>query len=311
MELTGGDLSKDALRKAITGPVSRSSFNAVIYDQLKLYKSTSSNNPQAAPGKAVGAAAPPPQQQQQQQQQKGGVENMALSVDDLKLRSYAGGAVDPADKLKLAVLVKYIDGVVREINSKSNLIRSALSSGATRDLAAASSGPSATTGNVMTTATGRMLQESDIDLVSINMFECVEDSLFVPHQKGDGRFFASFSSEQSRRALINNPAAVRSLKKLRACYGLYSQETAKRALTSGIVPEPILDTDSSDGPSKAASSLQRKPNGLGKQNDMTTDAGTDDNSADAQTLVRRIKALSLPPLPPDVGSLSSPEERRL
>lgn len=303
MELPGGDLSKEALRKMLTGPVSYASFNAAIYDQLKQYKS-SSNNQLVTSGKLVATPV-----------SKGtSVEDSgtALSLDDLKLHSYSGTVVDPSDKIKLTVLVKYIDGLAREINAKSNLLRSANSNTTSRDPVTQS--PANNT-NATSNSTIKILQESDLELVTINMSECIEDSLLVPHQKGDGRFFANFSSEQSRRVLINNPAAIRSLKKIRACYGLYSQESAKRALTSGVLPEPILDTDSSDGPSKAASPLQRKPNGLGKQTSemmLGADATTDDNSsADTQTLLRRIKALALPPLPPDVGSLSSPEERRL
>lgn len=161
------------------------------------------------------------------------------------------------------------------------------------------------------------------------------NTLIVPHQKFGPGFYYPLTEEQ--RSMCTKLDSIRDPDAICALYGMGSSRyEAEKVLTSGNKDTLLLDEEASASDDRSAGAIALLPpssssstttssfrnnSGVIVENDTLTmenekkvstvhrgqDAASSASSHRASLLKKKIRALGIPPLPPDVGSLLQPQ----
>ena len=311
-DLTGIEIDAKILSLALLPPLSRRSYRKAI-----LSRQMNPNRGSEAPPKVTTSEIVEP--------------HTALEASfsgAVKIKQEASGgyslAEDPEENLKLNVMSSYLDAAAREMNTKTIQWKNGITSGTTVGFTASlrrlqSLRESSSLGNIDTL----------IDPSASIMPEYSVLSVFIPHQKTGQQYFSVKSDD-----VWNTTVAVgshHSVLKIRSLYGLSANfseanrllkmeqiemleaqngekskgDVSRRgSLETGLrrrsldanLPSPIPSsmTGGTMPPLPPETEIQYS----NKQNKVRTS----NSYRDSQNLIMKIKALDIPPLPPDVGT---------
>jgi len=252
----------------------------------------------------------------------------------VKVKQEAGGGYtlgeeDPEETKKLALMSTYLDAAAREMNTKTIQWKNGITSGTTVGFTASlirlqSLRESSTLGNIDTL----------IDPSASIMPEYSVQSLLIPHQKYGQQYYSAKSEDlwslnigigsnqstlkiRSLYGLSANHVEANRLLKLDQIELLEAREEKKQGDSGRRVSETGLRRRSLQGSSAALDAMLPSPtplsptgappippseNEIQYSNKQNKFLKTSNNYKDSQNLIKKIKALDIPPLPPDVGS---------
>lgn len=228
-----------------------------------------------------------------------------------------GSLGDIDEEAKLAFIGPYIDRCVQEINVKINLSRQAGNNPSNVPSVLSKRGAS---GKGKNTTFGAM--DSLIDMSLTSLPDHALKSLLIPHQKYGVHLFPPVA-EPSRSAAALDPTSIKSSQKLRSLYGLItSQGDVARALAAGVDQMEVVGmnqdhrslANAPGGRRGVSVAFQRSGTAIAEASmqsnlspppkDGTASAFSQRGATqDTRSLIRRIQALGVVPLPPNVGSL--------
>jgi len=240
------------------------------------------------------------------QRQRRYLENSAMMNSDL-IVSYSStveGVDDEPDAetaLKLEMMSEYIDQAAKELASKTMQWRHALTGGINSGSFSASLRRSLSL--KQTTSPGSL--DSILSITTTHSLSQSLQTLMVPHQKYGAGYFYSLTEEQ--RALAGRVLDMRNPASICALYGISnSQYDTVRALNgagpASSGPLAALDTGLGLSSDALAAESQFAVNGNGSRNQIPNV----NNTYRAIEYGKHIRALGIPPLPPDVGALVQP-----
>jgi phosphoinositide-3-kinase regulatory subunit 4 len=225
-----------------------------------------------------------------------------------------GAFLDSDETAKIQVLSNYLDRAAQEIQAK------ALQSLQARFETSSHKASKETVASSL---------DSLLDANSTSMSEHHLDSFLVPHQKYGIHYFPPMYSEKDRKLAVTDPSSLKNVPKLRYVYGLaFNQGEAARALTAGLAGVldqwenqlasfgiTLTDVQTSNKSPLTESKTKRQntevqSSGKDEKSNAAAKIWASSGGYDARMLIRRIKALGLPPLPPHVGQLQQPENDR-
>ena len=198
--------------------------------------------------------------------------------------------IDDENK-KLSIISKYLDRVAQEITTKSKQWKTINNN-------------NNNAGRIsrMKDKSSNINLDSLLDVTLNNMPDHSIQSFLVPHQKYGIGMYSSLT-EDLRNEYMNNPKHLNSINRIKKFYGIISRSAdVNRSLQNEMLP--IINEDTSYN-SFSASTLQQPPSSPTKNSNNNNIA-----SIDSTILLKRINALDIPPIPPDLGSLVQPDERK-
>jgi len=248
------------------------------------------------------------------QRQKHYLENSILMNSDL-IVSYSTtveGVDDEPDaetSLKLEMMSDYIDQAAKELASKTMQWRHALSGGINSGSFGASLRRSLSL--KQTTSPGSL--DTILSITTIHSLSQSLQTLMVPHQKYGAGYF--FTLTEKQRSLASRVLDMRNPASICALYGISnSQYDAVRVLNGGgptsSSPLATLDLENLSSDALAATDSQFGVSWNGSANQVPNV----NNTYRAIEYGKHIRALGIPPLPPDVGALVQPtlgDDRKL
>ncbi|KAJ1426931.1 hypothetical protein B484DRAFT_450462 [Ochromonadaceae sp. CCMP2298] len=271
-DLSGLELTTELLQHALAPAITRRGYRTALLERLSSIASM--------------------YRQTWEEGEEGGDSDKFLTSS---MSPVAGTFAAEDDASKLQIIHKYLDLAAREINTKTLQWRNGMAS-ANHVNSKVGMGP---VSNVRGDKATSLFSNSLLDLTALSMPEHGVQSLLVPHQKY-GIFLYRALTESMRRADVYlDLDSSKNNDKFRRLFGLVvRQGEAARALVGGGGGwEPNLgDAGGSEayGDSQSGGSLS-----------MASRGGLPAYS-ESIGLLRRIKALDIPPLPPDTGILIQP-----
>lgn len=231
---------------------------------------------------------------------------------------------DSTDEIDRVLLMdNYIDRAAREMITKTIQWKNGIAAGAS------------VKGYV--TVLGRALSQRDVlnstnldsllDISAASMPDHSVQSILIPNQKYGVGFFVFQPAEEMRCNMIDNLTTIKSFVRLRNLYGITPNryEAARNLIqqASSMDYEPLGNNPSngSGTPMSAASgsagagntSSTGQTGGGGEYDNNTTTMSAAkfvQEAVETSKIIKRIKALNIPPLPPDLGSLHQPDGRK-
>ena len=191
---------------------------------------------------------------------------------------HAPAEISAEDAAKLRVMHPYLDLAARDINTK------AVNGRSTTVLAK---------GSALKDTVGTS-PFSLLDMTSLQLPDYCIQSILVPHQKYGNFLYRPLSDEVRRTTILLDIDEQKNNIKLRNLFGMtLRQGDSARALAVGQL----------EGTGSAG--LDGSPYGAGEVPTSAV-AATSSAQTESSTLLRRIKALEVPPLAPDTGHLMQP-----
>lgn len=289
------NLTVDLLRYSLKSPISRMKFRQGLLQRQQVYNiSTSQMN------------------------------NITTIKDSL---------TSPEEEVKIALLTKYLDRAAQEISTKIKQWRN----GNNSNILLSSSTPGSLSSSNSLNRYAMAVMGNDDDNLAI--FESIlapipssqtPDNLLqvvqVPHQKYGQAYFPVIP-EKARQDNIENLHLNKSTTKVSYLFGIISKQTGMlRNLQATIIQEQYQGGDvnaittSSDHPTAlaAADSIFANssnpniivPSSLLNPVDSQTSIHKAHAALELSMLIKRIKALHIPPVPPDFGVLRQPDEKK-
>lgn len=216
---------------------------------------------------------------------------------------------------KIYFIQPYIEAALKETPSRSTVAKGPTMQrrNSTRRLSARNSGVP-------------MTMDSLLDLFSYqtlaNLPDHIVQSLLIPHQKYS---LNNFASEETRSIKFDSNA-IPDMTVLKSVYGIIvNQLDAARAPEEGDITStvsatpfvgnaesaPALYSAQTNNPGNSPA-LRRGTSAVASGNTLTFDQMNDNVSsiAEVQSVLAKIKALRIPPLSPDFGTLNQPSDGR-
>ena len=316
VDVLGCALTYEVIALSVVAPISRSSYRAAIRERLKGISLSSEAE--------LDLIGPPTIRQASSHIRAVKLRlfdaaDLAHDVAELAAAKPTLPVVSAEDAPKIELMTKYIERVASEINSKYNNV--ARGGGATT---AGSGGGKAgepgqrrllvgeidTRQNISASGDDAAVADSAaevaLEYATASVSECAVESMLVPHQKGGAQFCPTFASESLRATVLTLPSVTRDSDKVQLVHGIYSVDAAKKALAGGVFyPKAINMGIVEAGAAKGKGAVAARQDGgaaVGAARDQTVEA---------TVLLRRVEALNVPLLPPDVGQLAFSEDRRV
>jgi WD40 repeat protein len=218
---------------------------------------------------------------------------------------------------KLSHISAYLNRVAQEMMTKTKQWRNGVNAGTSMG------GMGITLGRqLVTSAQGSALSTYQLDTMLEVSASLLPDhslqSVLVPHQKYGVGYFPVMQ-EDARCDMIANLEQAKSVAKIRSLFGLITKPadaartlqvvaavaggflgiaTDLTAMTAGDAAAQGLEDIRSLVPSAGSSSVR-----------SVNSKAMNSHPVEVSSLIKRIRALAIPPLPPDVGTLLQPDER--
>lgn len=262
---------------------------------------------------------------------------MNMSSFNFSVRGIAGPVhhqedCDDAMVEKMSILSTYLDLAASEINTKTLQWRNSTNaSGSTAFIESI---------RLRLMSNSDFMYKSRLDSLLENYPFSVPDHavqcLLIPHQKYGIFYFPSLPEDLRRNTLYIDNDGIKNSNKLRMLFGITaSQADAARALAVGssdmwetqpsgpsVNSPPSSASQMSRGQQRSRAHINRAsiesfnnlssvlPSGTANQLMMKLRGSAQPAFSESVVLLKRIKALSIPPLPVDVGMLCQPDERK-
>lgn len=229
----------------------------------------------------------------------------AYSKIDSVLHELMRTGSEEAEKVKL--MSKYIDLAARELTTKSVQWKNGVAAGLSVKGFVSILGRGLSQREVL----AHTNLDSLLDISPALMPDHAVQSILVPSQKYGFAFFQP-QPEELRCNAIENISTIKSFAKLRAYYGVISNrgEATRMLLNLGSNET----TDSGFGASGQSNTYPMAAGnavaGPDYDNTSATAARFLAEAVESTKAIKRIKALRIPPLPPDFGTLIQPDGRK-
>jgi hypothetical protein len=200
---------------------------------------------------------------------------------------------------KVALIQPYLDLAARDINTKALHARSSVNGQGRSGAVDAGAGAGAKDEEGAT----RTSLYSLVDLTAVALPDYCVQSILVPHQKYGNFLYRPLSDEVRRTTIMLDIDGQKSSNKLRNLYGVtVRQGDSARAVAVGSTGQ--WDTAAAGGGAEGTP----YPGGEGPTMTSTSYSTAANVQAEAASVLRRIKALEVPPLPLDTGHLMQPTQ---
>jgi hypothetical protein len=202
---------------------------------------------------------------------------------------------DREDARKVALIQPYLDLAARDINTKALHARSTVSGQGKSGAVDAGAGAKDEDGATRTSL------YSLVDLTAVALPDYCIQSILVPHQKYGNFLYRPLSDEVRRTTIMLDVDGQKSSNKLRNLYGVtVRQGDSARAVAVGSMGQ----WDAAGGGTEGTP----YPTGEAPTTTSTSYSTAANVQAEAASVLRRIKALEVPPLPLDTGHLMQPTQ---
>jgi hypothetical protein len=202
---------------------------------------------------------------------------------------------DREDARKVALIQPYLDLAARDINTKALHARTSVNGQGRGGAAEVGAGAKDEEGAIRTSL------YSLVDLTAVALPDYCVQSILVPHQKYGNFLYRPLSDEVRRTTIMLDVDGQKSSNKLRNLYGVtVRQGDSARAVAVGSTGQWDASAGGADG--------TPYPGGEAPSTASTSYSTAANVQAEAVSVLRRIKALEVPPLPLDTGHLMQPTQ---